>query len=74
MTRDTGVFFRGLTDFGGAKGGGLAAVEVPDRPADASLDVPTSRDQALLYASPPPPRNVSHIRIGIKALALKPWH
>ena len=26
-----GVFFRGLTDFGGAKGGGLAAVDVPDR-------------------------------------------
>lgn len=44
-----GVFFRGLTDFGGAKGGGLPPVDIPDRAADDVVDVKTVAEQALLY-------------------------
>lgn len=43
------VFCRGDGGFGGVNKPGTPAVVVPDRPADYSIDSPTSGQQALIY-------------------------
>jgi acyl dehydratase len=48
-TLRSSIFARGDGGFGGPSEGEAPPHQVPDRPADQSIDVPTRPDQALLY-------------------------